>query len=216
MHKSHHNLSGAHTSFLVHPTCDRDHPSFPGNLSLVPKKAYLSLSLVVVGTRCNRCLHPSQDDAGGFDPQAPARSDDGWYLLPLFLIPSRVLLGLLPVPAAGNTAATSARPGFVLFALPCRRRASCLPPLSPAASSNVLRRASAGTTRGGDGKGQAKPGGTTLLWLRPSEMASESAFRGAPAPEPVLFRPFGRAPPGAARGAGALPKRPIVVYDMIR
>jgi hypothetical protein len=39
------------------------------------------------------------------------------------------------------------------------------------------------------------------LWLRPGEMAPESAFRGAP--EPVLQRPFGRAPPGAAHGAGA-------------
>jgi hypothetical protein len=64
--------------------------------------------------------------------------------------------------------------------------------------------------RGRDGKGQAESGGATHLWLRPDEMAPESAFRGAPAPEPVLKHSFGRAPPGAARGARAvaLPKRP--------
>jgi hypothetical protein len=58
MHKSHHNLCGAHTSFLVHPTCDRDHPSFPGNLSLVPKKAYLSLSWLGEQDAIGVCIPP--------------------------------------------------------------------------------------------------------------------------------------------------------------
>jgi hypothetical protein len=43
-------------------------------------------------------------------------------------------------------------------------------------------------------------------------MAPESAFRGAPAPEPGVKHAFGRAPSGAAceAGTGALPNRPLV------
>jgi hypothetical protein len=54
-----------------------------------------------------------------------------------------------------------------------------------------------------------EPGRATLLWLHPGEMAPESAFCGAPAPDPGLKHPFGRASPGTAgeAGAGALPKR---------
>jgi hypothetical protein len=99
--------------------------------------------------------------------------------------PARVLL----VPAV--TAAPSS--------FPCRRRAPVALPEGP--------------TRGRGRNTQAKPGGATLLWLRPSESAPESVFHGAPAPEPEVKHPFGRAPPGAARGAGAgaLPKRPSIV-----
>jgi hypothetical protein len=64
-----------------------------------------------------------------------------------------------------------------------------------------------------EGKGVcegAEPRGATFLWLHLNLRALESAISGAPKTEPSVKRPFGRAPDGAAigAGAGALPNRP--------
>jgi hypothetical protein len=109
----------------------------------------------------------------------------------------------------------SPQPARALLA-PALRPASCpggvvACSLLPAASLRLLLPRSQRAPPGGeDGIRQAEPGGASHLWLRPGEMAPESVFRRAPAPEPGVKHAFGRAPPGAARGAGAgaLPNRP--------
>jgi hypothetical protein len=71
----------------------------------------------------------------------------------------------------------------VLFALPSaagRRRASCLPPLSPAASSNVLCRASAGPTRGRGWKRAGEAGRSYSFVAPPGRNGSkEHIWRGS-------------------------------------
>jgi hypothetical protein len=57
----------------------------------------------------------------------------------------------------------------MLFALPSavgHRHATCLPPFTPAASANILCRASVGPTKSEAGKWEVEPDGATKTWLR--------------------------------------------------
>jgi hypothetical protein len=66
-------------------------------------------------------------------------------------------------------------------------------------------------------RSRVEPRGDTFSWLPLRRWAPESAISGAPEPEPSVKRPFGRAPTGAAAGAGAgaLPKRPSLFSSTV-
>jgi hypothetical protein len=87
-------------------------------------------------------------------------------------------------PRAGTASPRPLQLRYAPSSFPCQRR-GLLPPVPPSSS---LRPPSSRSCRsrwappgGEDRRHQADPGGATLLWLRPNEMAPESAFRWASA-----------------------------------